>query len=745
MSEEQRMEEGRRMFQIFAARMFEQRVLTAYREKVARERQEKLLEELADEDRLDAEREAKKAKDAQKKKDKKKQQKAAKDEEKRKREAEKAASEAAAKAEEERKLKEQQQRKEEQKKKREAEKKTQEEERQRKEAEKARRQQEAREQQVEQERKQREARERDKKRKEEAKRKEKEERTKEKERKEREAAEKREIEAKARAEKGAQEALERESKARARKDEAAKQSTQVAPAVAVPPMLRKSTSSGIPPPPGLGSASSAHASPHLQIATPVIPKAPTPIRPRQPSRQGSMHSSPKSTQQPSGSSAASPSSAIAQQPPPTSLPPVTRPTPIHSMPPQATLPTAAPPLASPPGIPPQSFPSVSNAPPMSGPGFPSHFHPMPPPGMQPRPPNHHDASIYANQPFSAPPYRSFNSPSTTAFPPGISGPRHAMPPGRGSPTDAPVTQAGMGVGAAPGPIAPTSHSRNASASYESSSSGQTQPIARPNPISRPTNNQPHDSKKTDVDDLSNHLGSSALLDDTEDALGPRTADNRGSIGPAGTRSTRLGFANPRYPGEPSSAKADTFSRAGWVPPSMGFGTPTMSSHPSWPSASGAHWSSGSNAFSNMPSMGRQSRPVSIRLLICQACKMLSNNNPEGLPSGFGYHSIHEVMSRIEHIHPESGSIPLSEFLAICETEGSGANGGGTLVVQEERSRGTCVKWIPDTLPGNARMVGGPGHAGEIGSPIVGSAMPFGSGGGRGFGPHGVGGMQAPNF
>src|ERR1700722_9254955 len=42
MSEEQRMEEGRRMFQIFAARMFEQRVLTAYKEKVAKERQQKL-------------------------------------------------------------------------------------------------------------------------------------------------------------------------------------------------------------------------------------------------------------------------------------------------------------------------------------------------------------------------------------------------------------------------------------------------------------------------------------------------------------------------------------------------------------------------------------------------------------------------------------------------------------------------------------------------------------------------------
>ena len=35
LTDEQRMEEGRRMFQIFAARMFEQRVLQAYREKVS--------------------------------------------------------------------------------------------------------------------------------------------------------------------------------------------------------------------------------------------------------------------------------------------------------------------------------------------------------------------------------------------------------------------------------------------------------------------------------------------------------------------------------------------------------------------------------------------------------------------------------------------------------------------------------------------------------------------------------------
>lgn len=59
------------MFQIFAARMFEQRVLAAYREKVARERQQRLIQELEEEDRLRQERELKKQKEKERKKDKK--------------------------------------------------------------------------------------------------------------------------------------------------------------------------------------------------------------------------------------------------------------------------------------------------------------------------------------------------------------------------------------------------------------------------------------------------------------------------------------------------------------------------------------------------------------------------------------------------------------------------------------------------------------------------------------------------
>ncbi|KAJ3993636.1 hypothetical protein F5050DRAFT_1577214 [Lentinula boryana] len=72
MTEEQKMEEGKRMFSIFAARMFERRVWIAYREKVAQIRQSQFLRELEDEYKLTKEREAKKQNANQKKKDKKK-------------------------------------------------------------------------------------------------------------------------------------------------------------------------------------------------------------------------------------------------------------------------------------------------------------------------------------------------------------------------------------------------------------------------------------------------------------------------------------------------------------------------------------------------------------------------------------------------------------------------------------------------------------------------------------------------
>ncbi|EPX70764.1 uncharacterized protein SOCG_04193 [Schizosaccharomyces octosporus yFS286] len=133
MTDEQRMEEGRRMFQIFAARLFEQRVLQAYRERVAQQRQAKLLEEIEEENRRKQERELRKLKEKERKRDKKKQQKLAKEEERQKREAERLAEETAQKAAEAKKAEEARKRKEEQRLKKEEKKRLQELERQRKE------------------------------------------------------------------------------------------------------------------------------------------------------------------------------------------------------------------------------------------------------------------------------------------------------------------------------------------------------------------------------------------------------------------------------------------------------------------------------------------------------------------------------------------------------------------------------------------------------------------------------------
>ena len=184
------MEEGRRMFHIFAARMFEQRVLAAYREKVARERQQKLLEEIEEEERRAEEKSSKKSKEKERKKEKQRLLKQQKEEERLKKEEEKAAEEAARRQEEEKKAEEARRKKEEARLRKDAERKQQELERLKKEEERRKRQAEERERQLEIERKKREKDEAAKKRREEAIKRERE----AKEAKERDAKEKKERE-----------------------------------------------------------------------------------------------------------------------------------------------------------------------------------------------------------------------------------------------------------------------------------------------------------------------------------------------------------------------------------------------------------------------------------------------------------------------------------------------------------------------------------------------------------------------
>ena len=701
MTEEQRMEEGRRMFQIFAARMFEQRVLTAYREKVAQERQRKLIEELDEENRLDTQREAKKAKEAAKKKEKKKLQKQVKEEEKAKKDAERAAQEAAAREIEEKKLEEQRQRKEEQRRKREAEKRASEEDRARKEAEKLRKVQEERERQAELERKQREGKEREKKKREDSRKKEREEReAKEREAKERKAKEEKERKAKeehVKSQKEAAERAEKETRDRARQEQAGKR-----PSVAVPPGLHPPTHPTI------------LQSPHFQVATPIIPpKVPTPAaRQRQASQQGqqSRGSSPRSLQantETSRSSASPATVAVPQTPVQANVPVRAQGQPPVLHHPQPSAPLSPLNNQGRTGHPPYGFNGMLgsgvNAPPTSGPGMMSGM--MPPMSMYQGPPmgGHH---------------RNFGPPNGIPYPPGIHNVRQFPPSSQQMPfhSQGPI-QTPIIAQQAPAPKVQT-HSRQPSGSQGDSNS-QPAPISRPAPIARPSSTTPDKQKRRstdpDVDNLATQLGSKALLDDSDIPLNTNT-EAMSVSGPGAPGSGRVPF------GSFSDSKPDSFNFPGqnW----NAFGS-NLSNHANWgapgpTNKQGVGWpapsQSSNNAFGIIGGVHGMSRshaprPVTIRRLLAEACKQLSAA-PGTAPDGF-----HLVQNILRQVAPKEPTITLDEMLAICDTEGNAQNGGGSFEVRNDSQRGQVVKFEADN--GNTWT----GTVGDIGSPIVGHSQP----------------------
>lgn len=130
----------------------------------------------------------------------------------------------------------------------------------------------------------------------------------------------------------------------------------------------------------------------------------------------------------------------------------------------------------------------------------------------------------------------------------------------------------------------------------------------------------------------------------------------------------------------------------------------------------------------------QSRPVTIRLLACQACRQLSSVHTNPIND---FHHIEAILRVVDQLKPlTEAPIAVKELLDICETEGNGQNGGGHFSIKHEGSRGLYVKFEP----GNSTIGGRGGAPGEIGSPVVGHAMPFG---GRGFQTPGQG-IPAPS-
>lgn len=716
MTEEQRMEEGRRMFQIFAARMFEQRVLQAYREKVAAERQQRLLEELAEEDEQKDLEEAKKAKEAQKKKEKKDKQKQLKAEQKARKDAEIAAREAEAKAAEDKRLEEQRKKREEQRRKKEAERKAQEEEKQRKETERLKRLQDERDRQQEAERKVREQKALEKKTKDEAKRKEREEReTREKEAREKKANEveaRRDRETKAKADKERLRKEEQVAVAAAQNAVSGARKAAQPLAVAMPPQLLKQTSS------------SGFPSPHV---TPAVPKAPTPNRPRQTSHQGSHGSSPKTPHVTLGATKSiSPASHSHMPIMPKSIltkPPTSQPSsqPHHGQP-MSTLPPIGPPpgMQGPPGLG-MSMPPGLNG--FSGPG------PMMP-GMMGRAP---PMSFYPPQ--SGPPnFRPFP-------PPG-------MPAGRGYPMDGPPGLGSMPTFGGPSPMPPFNmgmpvHSRQGSGSFDRQSSVESpiaalpaQPIQRPAPIQRPSSVKPSDGSKrhdgTDVDELASHLGSKALLDDEDDIS--QLLERRASLQPLS--SMRNASASFGFPDAPGSLHSTAYTGFGGSTSGSIWGTPPLQQFPS----AGAPWGNSptSGFFSNPLTMStsrvnergpNEQRIVWLRRLVCSACKILMLR----YPSQDGYIDVAEVHHMVDTMRNSlEPAVSPDEIKEACDIiDSTPTNGGGSLEYKEHApGRLSHIKFVETAS-----------HApslGEIGSPLPGHSLPAAPFAGRfpGLGPPG---------
>ncbi|KAK6840417.1 hypothetical protein PG995_016171 [Apiospora arundinis] len=639
MTEEQRMEEGRRMFQIFAARMFEQRVLTAYKEKVAKERQQKLLEELEDESRAESQRKAKKAKEAQKRKDKAAQKKQALAEEKARKEAEKAAEEAQRLADAQRRQDEAKAKAEEKRRKKELQKKAEEEERLRKEAERQRRAHEVKERQAEQERKAREAKEREKKLKHEQSVKEKEAREL-KERETRERREKHEKDKREKEQRAAQAKADRDAKEKQKQEEKA---AQKAAALAVPvptaPAKKHHAVSAVPALPQHPPAN--HPSPHISVATPVLPKAPTPMKPRSVSQEVTR----------SMSQASIPGSGPSQSVSPHNQ------TPLHNSPGQNgslnKTPTTGPPGFGPHGTPTSPLHSGIKSPP--GLGQAPYIAGMPPMGM------HHPPGLPPMGPGFSPLHNpgfplmggNFRPPPNTSFEPG---------------------------------------------SLEIRNSPQVQPISRPTPIGRPASIV-HGQRANDRfgfdEEINNHLGSSALLDDSDEPLGEPIPQRRSNTAAPGVRPfTAAPFPDAIFGSSPLNP--------GWGGPHL-FSPPPGFGSTAWPP---------NPAFGGPPPGMRPAQPhsVAVRLMLCRACRELESNAADSR----GYIDLSALTGHVESINTGE-TISESELLDMCETEGNPQNGGGSFDIRQDDATGKVSVRFDPSSPG-ARNVGAPG---EIGSPISG--------------------------
>lgn len=723
MTESQRMEEGRRMFQIFAARMFEQRVLDAYRKKRSEDRARLLIEELEAEAVAQSQNGAKSAKKNEKKRAKEKAKKQALKEEKDRKDAERLA----AIAEEERRKQEEQRRKqEESKRKQEA---KAEEKRQKLEAaRKAQEEEKARKRAEEQERKVKEQKLKDEKR----------------QREEAERKEKEEQDRKLRLEQEAQADTERRSKEKFEQEAASKRQTEP---TKIPENLRKAPVPAVALPPTLKSRTSTAGfdSPQVKIATPVLPVVPTPARGREFPSRTSQTSTPQTPESMFQSKQPTPPTRTPAQPPSQNAHVGTSRTPAqHAMftPQMSPMHNIAPPpgMSTPMSGPHMNMQHIS---PNGFPGMPSPFtHGFTRSPIGPQMPGYlpHISQLGSQ-------HRSFMPQAANGPPPGITpipaqaNNRHFM----GEPTSSPAAHlktSPLGHGSASGRENNVQHGRQPSLSGLTSlapamESSLTQPIGRPAPIGRPG----HDlsigrarNQGSDIDELGARLGSSALLDDNDDHLPTPAQENRRVSAPFAIPSLATHTSSGSTFDQNQSPFGQSLPTDGWRSIGPAFGPPGLATAaPGWgqPPGPGAGWGNPAS-FPAVPHRhGSMPRPVGVRLLAVQAYRSLSSQSP-GVDGGyFDFSDLARHAAESARRNHEALPTP-DELQNILDTEGDNHNGGGFFATKQDKAgRRLLVKWLSDSDDHGHTVRPGMG-LGEIGSPLPGSTMPFGSLGSRAF-------------
>ena len=118
-----------------------------------------------------------------------------------------------------------------------------------------------------------------------------------------------------------------------------------------------------------------------------------------------------------------------------------------------------------------------------------------------------------------------------------------------------------------------------------------------------------------------------------------------------------------------------------------------------------------------PFLGNASRAVTIRRLVSSACvKLTSEKSRSPMSQNAGWHRAEDVHREVLQLNPQ---VHMQEMLEICDTEGNEHNGNGTFSTSQDHTGGLFIKFEP----GRNASISGSRAPGDIGSPIIGGAMP----------------------